>query len=281
MQSKKYLFCDCALEIKLNESILQERYFCRFLDGFETPDYSFEVIKTDSLPEKTGVCLFDSGINSVYVDGTTEKNYTAFLKGKEQRPIDFACRVSDGKLYISEEKQLNEYSVFEGLRLPELLLRKGICILHCSFIEYEGQAILFAGNKQVGKSTQAALWQKYKNTITINGDRAGLYFKDNILFAGGIPYCGMSDICENKNMPVRAIICLSKGNENTIKRLSVFDSFISLLGQFSYNTWDTDAVNNVTALVSSIVEKVPIFAYSCRKDESAVDFLENALKKEA
>lgn len=281
MQIKKYLFCNCALEIKVNEPILQERYFCRFLNDFQTADYSFEVIKTDSLPPKTGKCIFDSGENSVYIDAAVEKNYTAFLKGKNQPPIDFACRVNDGRLYISEEHQLNEYSVFEGLRLPELLLHKGIGMLHCSFIEYEGQAILFAGNKQVGKSTQAALWQKYKKTFTVNGDRAGLYFKDNTLFAGGIPYCGMSDICENKNMPVRAIICLSQGAENTIKRLSAFDSFILLLGQFSYNTWDKNAVNNITALVSSIVENVPIFAYSCRKDESAVIFLEEFLKKEA
>lgn len=280
MQVKKYLFCNCALEIKLNEPILQERYFCRFLDEFETPDYSFEVIKTDSLPEKTGKCIFDSGENSVYLDGKVEKIYSAFLKGKNLIPIDFACRVNDGRLYISEARQLNEYSVFEGLRLHELLLSKGIGMLHCSFIEYEGQAILFAGDKQVGKSTQASLWEKYKKTLTVNGDRAGLYFKDNMLFAGGIPYCGMSDICENKNMPVRAIICLSQGTENIIKKLSAFDGFIALLGQFSYNTWDKNAVNNVTALVSSVVENVPVYAYSCRKDETAVNFLEDFLKRE-
>ena len=281
MQTKKYIFCNCALEIKLNEPILQERYFNRFLGDSDTPDYSFEVIKTDSLPEKTGVCLLESKTNSVYRDGETEKNYSAFLKGRELSTVDFACRVTDGRLYISEDCQLNEYSVFEGLRLPELLLDKGIGLLHCSFIEYEGQAILFAGEKQVGKSTQAGLWQKYKNTFTVNGDRAGLYFKDNKLFAGGIPYCGMSDICENKNMPVRAIICLSKGTENEIKGLSAFDAFMALLGQFSYNTWDKNAVNKVTDLVTKIVENVPVYGYSCRKDESAVSFLEEFLKKEA
>lgn len=281
MQVKKYLFCNCALELKLNEPVLQERYFCNFLDEFQKPDYSFEVIKGDFLPEKTGACIFDNGENSVYIDGNLEKNYSSHLTGKDRFSRDFACRVSDGRLYISEEHQLNEYSVFEGLRLPELLLSKGVGILHCSFVEYEGQAILFSGNKQVGKSTQAALWEKYKKTLTVNGDRAGLYFKDNVLFAGGIPYCGMSDICENKNMPVRAIICLSQGTENTIKRLSFFDSFIALLGQFHYNTWDKNAVNNITSLASSIVENVPVYGYSCRKDESAVSFLENFLKREA
>ena len=281
MQVKKYLFCNCALELKLNEPVLQERYFCKFLDEFQKPDYSFEVIKDDFLPEKTGDCIFDNGENSVYIDGNLEKNYSSHLTGKERFSRDFACRVSDGRLYISEKHQLNEYSIFEGLRLPELLLSKGIGMLHCSFVEYEGQAILFSGNKQVGKSTQAALWEKYKKTLTVNGDRAGLYFKDNVLFAGGIPYCGMSDICENKNMPVRAIICLSQGTENTIKRLSFFDSFIALLGQFHYNTWDKNAVNNITSLASSIVENVPVYGYSCRKDESAVSFLENFLKREA
>ncbi len=281
MQVKKYLFCNCALELTMPDNVVQERYYNRFLADFDTPDFCYEVIEVDALPAKEGECIYDAGTSSLYCYGETQRNFSSFYKGRERILTDFACKQNDGNLYICEEYQLNENSIFEGLRLPELLLDKGIGMLHCSFIEYEGQGILFSGEKQVGKSTQAGLWQKYKNTFTVNGDRAGLYFKDNKLFAGGIPYCGMSDICENKNMPVRAIICLSKGTKNEIKRLSAFEAFMALLGQFSYNTWNKNAVNKVTDLVTEIAENVPVYAYSCRKDESAVSFLESFLKKEA
>ena len=281
MQVKRYLFCNCGLQLTLPDNVLQEKYYHKFIADFDTPDFSYNVIKTDALPPKAGECIYDSGACSHYKLGSTYNTFSAFYEGKDRVLTDFACRGSDGNLYISTPSELNEFVVFEGLRLPELLLEKGIGILHCSFVEYNGQAIIFAGDKQVGKSTQAALWQKYKGTTTINGDRAGLYFKNGVALVGGVPYCGMSDICENKNMPVKAIICLSKGTENTIKRLSAIEGFMALLGKFSYNQWDKAAVDSITALTSAISEGVPVFSYSCRKDESAVDFLESVINKEA
>jgi hypothetical protein len=176
-------------------------------------------------------------------------------------------------LYISFYKETNEFLVFEGLRLPELLLSKGIGILHCSFIEVDGQAILFAGDKQVGKSTQASLWEKYGGATVINGDRAGLFIKNGIVTAGGVPYCGTSGICKNKHLPLKAIVCPSKGTENRLQKISPMEGFMFLLGKFAYNTWNPTDVNIITDLISSIVENVPVYSYSCLKDESAVKYV--------
>ncbi len=273
MQVKKYIFCDCAIEIKHNNPISQKNNYSLFLEEFDAPDFSVEVIDTDILPEKIGVCLFKGELNDVYLDGEIKKTYSAFPIGKEQIATDFACRVNNEKLYISFSKETNEFLVFEGMRLPEFLLSKGIGILHCSFIEVDGQAILFAGDKQVGKSTQASLWEKYLGANVINGDRAGLFIKDGTIVAGGVPYCGTSGICKNKQMPLKAVVCLSKGVENKLEKLSPMEAFMFLLGKFAYNTWDSSDVNTVTDLLTSIVENVPVYSYSCLKDESAVKFL--------
>lgn len=273
MQSKKYVFCDCAIEIKHNAPIAQKNNYNLFLQDFETPDFSVEVIETEKLPEKTGERLFKGELNEVYSDGETRKTYSAFPTGKEQIPVDFACRVNNESLYISFYKETNEFLVFEGLRLPELLLSKGIGILHCSFIEVDGQAILFAGDKQVGKSTQASLWGKYGGATVINGDRAGIFIKDGRITAGGVPYCGTSGICKNKHLPLKAIVCPSKGTENKLQKISSMEAFMFLLGKFAYNTWDTAKVNIITDLLSSVVENVPVYSYSCLKDESAVKYL--------
>ncbi len=273
MQTKKYVFCDCAIEIKHNNPISQKNNYSLFFKDFESPDFSIEVIDDGFLPEKTGVSLFKGELNDVYLDGEAKKTYSAFPIGKEQIATDFACRVNSEKLYISFPKETNEFLVFEGLRLPELLLSKGIGILHCSFIEVEGQAILFAGDKQVGKSTQASLWKEYAAADVINGDRAGLFIKDGTIMAGGVPYCGTSGICQNKQMPLKAIVCLSKGNENKLKKLSPMESFMFLLGKFAYNTWDLADVNTITDLLTAIVESVPVYSYSCLKDSTAVKYL--------
>ena len=273
MEAKKYVFCDCAIEVKHNKPIAQKNNYSIFLQEFDKPDFSIEVIETDKLPEKAGKRLFKGELIEVYSDGEDRKTYSAFPTGAEQIPVDYACRVNNDSLYISFYKETNEFLVFEGMRLPELLLSKGIGILHCSFIEVEGQAILFAGDKQVGKSTQAGLWEKHGGATVINGDRAGLFIKDGRVMAGGVPYCGTSGICKNKLLPLKAIVCPSKGTENKLQKISPMEAFMFLLGKFAYNTWDMANVNTITDLLSSIVESVPVYSYSCLKDESAVKYL--------
>ncbi len=273
MQSEKYIFCDCAVEIKHNKPISKKNNYSLFLGDSEITDFSVEVTETDTLPEKNGICLFDGELSDVYLDGEIRRTYSSFPVGEEQIKEDFACRVNNEKLYISFRDETNEFLVFEGLRLPELLLSKGIGILHCSFIEVDGQAILFAGDKQVGKSTQAALWEKYSSATIINGDRAGLFVKDGIVTAGGVPYCGTSGICKNKQYPLKAVVCLSKGTDNKLEKLSPVNAFMFLLGKFAYNTWNPEDVNTVTELLTAIAERIPIYSYSCLKDESAVKYL--------
>lgn len=273
MQADKYIFCDCAIEIKHDNPILQKNNYSLFLADFENPDFSVEVIEAESLPEKNGACLFKGELTEVYSDGDDRKTYSAFPVGAQQLPEDYACRVNKDKLYISYHQKTNEFLVFESLKLSELLLSKGVGILHCSFIEVDGQAILFAGDKQVGKSTQASLWEKYASATIINGDRAGLFIKNGKAFAGGVPYCGTSGICKNRQMPLKAVICLSIGNENKLERISPMEGFMFLLGKFAYNTWDSADVNKITDLLTVVAENVPIYKYSCVKGESAVRYL--------
>ena len=273
MQIDKYIFCDCAVEIKHKNPILEKNNYGIFSGESEKTDFSFEVIDSDTLPEKKGRCLFDGELTNVYLDGDVRKTYSAFPIGKDQVAEDFACRVNNEQLYISYRNETNEFHVFEGLRLPELLLSNGIGILHCSFIDVDGKAVLFAGDKQVGKSTQAALWEKYASARVINGDRAGVFIRDGIVTAGGVPYCGTSGICKNEQYPIKAIICLSIGLENKLEKLSPLEAFMFLLGKFSYNTWDPAEVNAITDLLTVLVERVPIYSYSCLKDESAVKYL--------
>lgn len=273
MQIDKYIFCNCSVEIKHSKPIAQKNNYSLFKGYSETSDFSVEVTETDVLPPKNGICLYNGEMSNVYLDGGIKRTYSAFPVGKDQIAEDFACRVNNEKLYISFRGETNEFIVFEGVRLSELLLSKGTGILHCSFIEIDGQAVLFAGDSQVGKSTQAALWEKYSCATVINGDRAGLFMKDGTVIAGGVPYSGTSGICKNEQYPLKAIICLSKGAENRLEKLSPVNAFMFLLGKFAYNTMNPEEVNTITELLAAIAEKIPVYGYSCLKDESAVKYL--------
>lgn len=276
MQVNKYLFGNCSIEFISEEPIEREREFSAFLSEGSDADYSLKIIRTDELPSETGEALYISDRRKIYYDGRT-KLYTAYFNTKENKFIDYACKIDNTELYIKSNDRLGEITVFDSLNLPAVLLEKGIGILHCSFIEYKGYAILFSGDKQVGKSTQAALWNEYCNSETINGDRAALSVENGIVYANGIPFCGTSKICKNKKLPVKAIICLSKGPENKIQRLSVAEAFMSVIGKFTYDIWDEKASESIADLAQTVAETVPVYFYSCLKDKTAAEFLEKEL----
>lgn len=276
MPTNKYLFCGCSLELISDSPIIKEREFSAFLSDFPQADYSVKITATDELPPKTGEAIHVSDRRRVYFDGRT-KLYTAYFNTKKNEYIDYACKIDNSELYIRSTDRLGEITVFDSLNLPAILLEKGTGILHCSFVEYEGCAILFSGDKQVGKSTQAALWAECFGAETVNGDRAALTAENGVLYANGIPFCGTSKICKNKKLPVKAIICLSKGSENIIRRLSASDAFMSVIGKFTYDTWDNKAAEKIADLAQTVAESVPVYAYSCVKDKSAAEFLEKEL----
>ena len=72
---------------------------------------------------------------------------------------------------------------------------------------------------------------------------------------------------------------LSKGSSNELVRVSGAQAFMSLLGKFTYDVWNEDALNIITALTETVVNKVPVYFYSCLKEKSAVDVLESELAK--
>lgn len=249
MQKNKYIFCGCKTELICNEPILAESTFSIFRADFDSADYSLRVERTDALPQKKGKPVLLSERRKVY-SGSDRYEYTSYYDIKQKKYVEFACKVNDSVLYICYPDKLREITVFDGLDLPDMLLKRNIGILHCSFIEYQGNAILFAGKKESGKSTQAALWEKHRNAQIINGDRAAVICENGKLFACGIPFCGTSKICKNKKFPLKAVVCLSKGDSNTASKLSALNAFIEVLGCFTYNCQDKNASDAISALTA-------------------------------
>jgi hypothetical protein len=227
----------------------------------------------DRLPLPQTQLTFGTRRRQIYGTNCT---YTGYYDQAINGIRFYACFENEKDLYINFVYEIRDDVVFDGLDLPPLLLKKGVGILHCSYIEVNGGAILFSGDKQVGKSTQAALWEKYANATVLNGDRAGIYLDNGIYFADGVPFCGTSKICVNKKLPIRAIICLSQGKENHIQRLLPVEGYMQLLGQFAYYSRPAD-FNLISNLLQGLCENVPIYHYSCVKDESAVDTLKQEL----
>lgn len=168
--------------------------------------------------------------------------------------------------------------LWHNMALPQLLTHFGALVLHGSFIEVDGKAIIFTAPSGTGKSTQAALWEKHRGAVVCNGDKTGLRIQDDILYAWGLPFCGTSNICRNVKLPVAAIVSLSQAPVNTVTRLPLAAAIQAVMQNVYADRCVPEEWQQVMNLVLDVVAHVPVLHLACTPDERAVEVLENALR---
>lgn len=169
--------------------------------------------------------------------------------------------------------------MWSSVSLAQLLLTKNAFFIHSSYIDIGGKAVLFSAPCGTGKSTQAALWEKYRSAEVINGDKAGILVEDDV-YACGVPFCGTSGICKNKNLPLGAIVLLSQSPQNRIEKLGGTDALQKIMQNIYLDFLAPDEQLMFVDLAIELINRVPIFSFGCTPDENAVITLESILKAE-
>jgi hypothetical protein len=159
---------------------------------------------------------------------------------------------------------------------------KNFYILHCSYIQYNNQAILFSGPSGIGKSTHSTLWKKVftDKVQLINGDRSLINIDKNIIYANGWPVCGSSNICLNKRNNVAGIVFLLQGKDNNIIQESYITYLKRFIQQTTINTWNKQYTNAAITFIEKIISLNRCCTYSCNITEEAVINLYNHFEKE-
>ncbi len=167
---------------------------------------------------------------------------------------------------------------WNSIALSQLLLAGKALILHASYIDIGGKALLFSAPCGTGKSTQAALWEKYGNAEIINGDKAGISVSGGKIWAHGVPFCGTSGICKNRSIPLGGIVFLSQAKENSVRRVSGVEAVKSIMQNTYLDFLAPDEQLMCVDLIIEILSGVPVYHLSCTPDEKAVIALENEIK---
>ena len=174
-------------------------------------------------------------------------------------------------------KKIGTKTVLNALGVEYLLLQEQGLIIHASYINCGGKAILFTAPSGTGKSTQAELWKKYRNTDIVNGDRAVIKVNNNSIEACGLPYSGSSEYCENVTLPLTTIIYLSQDNNTSIRKMTGLEAFRRVWEQISVPSWNKDAVDQISMNVLKIIKHIPIYHLCCTPDETAILAVESVL----
>lgn len=170
-------------------------------------------------------------------------------------------------------------TLLELLEVETLLSSIGAINLHSSLIKYQDQAVLFSGPSGIGKSTQAALWEKYRQAEQINGDRSLIRKVDGKWMAYGSPFSGSSGIFRNDHAKIKTILILQQGSINSIKCIPPSSAFSYLYSQTVVPTWNKSAQIKIVETIQELVENIPIVLFECTPDQEAVEKLDSFIQE--
>ena len=141
------------------------------------------------------------------------------------RDADFELKISDKYLDQLMSKAAEGVTVeqMENFALSGVFnraaIKYGVMLVHSSALIYNNGAYLFSADSGVGKSTHTKLWLKaFGDKVHImNDDKPVVRLYDNHAQAYGTPFDGGSGIALNENYPLKAIIFIERGEENSVR----------------------------------------------------------------
>lgn len=144
------------------------------------------------------------------------------------------------------------------------LLKRGVLLIHGAAIAVDGQAYLFTARSGTGKSTHTRLWRElFGSRVTmINDDKPLLRPTKNGVTVYGTPWDGGEGLNTNTQAPLKAIIKLERGEENSIRPLKTSEMIpeffaASLRGQTSLE------ITHSMDLQSRILSAVKLYSMKC------------------
>lgn len=266
------------------EEVTPPENFMKFQCTSGSPEYTYRIEVSDALPRPEGTVSARRPDLTVFCHRTDEGTFESRLIGVKGRKDPYACyrEVTEDRAEIAlvrdEIKELHIDPVFTSLlALERRLVKKESMVLHCAYVEYKGEAVLFSAPSETGKTTQANLWEKYRGSRTVNGDRALLGKVDGRWTARGWPVCGTSEVCFNEDVPIRAVVMLSQAEENHAEKLSPGRAFPLLYSQITVNKWNREDHIYIMDLMEDFLGNVPVFHLGCTISREAVECLEKVL----
>ena len=244
------------------------------------PEHSFRAELTERIDPPMGALIYDQPAFRVYRDGDCLLRDVGDKSGAYLRAIR---QGRDGVLEFRRDQMpqgITGKQLLNAIDLPHLLTVHSGFLLHASYIEWQGRAILFTAPSETGKSTQARLWCDHAGAELVNGDRAAVRIIDGEIFACGTPFSGSSPVRRNVRLPLAAIVYLSQAPENSITRLRGVRAFRRVWEGCTVNTWEREDVEKATKTVSEVVSRVPVYHLACTPDQRAVELLKHTMEVE-
>lgn len=266
---------------------LDEKNFSSRLELFRieegVPDARFQVCYTDKFDViQDAVCIYKN--SQFAVMGKDNRKLYCYIMNNQVYAVleEINLEEKEYKLYLDRhffDSDIHPYFLPSLLGLERLFIKQQSFVLHSSYIVLQNNGIVFTAPSGGGKSTQAELWEKYRDAIIVNGDKSVVCKNNNQWLVAGLPFSGSSSDCRNITAPLRAIIILQIGKENRVIKKGL-RGFSAVFSQVTVNPWDKEFCDLVMDLVMEVCTQVPVYLYQCTKKEEAANTLYDFLMNE-
>ena len=144
--------------------------FMKFECESESFEYTYQINVSDTLPDPEGKVIAQRPDLAVFrCETEAGESLECRLIGVKGNPEYYACyqEVSENcaevTLIWERIAELHIDPIFTSLlALERRLVERNSMILHCAYVEYQGEAILFSAPSETGKTTQANLWERWQ-----------------------------------------------------------------------------------------------------------------------
>lgn len=268
------------IRVRVRGELGRMGFLTDYLTEPSEPDHSFRVELAVQLAPPAGELIWDQAAFRVYRDSDRLLRYVGEQNGPYLRTVR---QGRDGVLSFLRDRLpqgVTGKQLMNALDLPHLLTVHSGFLLHASYIEWQGRAILFTAPSETGKSTQARLWCDHAGAELVNGDRAAVRLIGGEVFACGTPFSGSSPVRRNVQLPLVAIVYLSQAPENSITRLRGVRAFRRVWEGCTVNTWERADVEKATKTVTEVISCIPVYHLACTPDVRAVELLKHTMEVE-
>ena len=165
---------------------------------------------------------------------------------------------------------------FRYLTFLYFIKNSGI-LVHSSCLKNNKNSIIFPAEPHSGKSTIVNLLDGISNFKMLHDDLTCVYFEGNnkIPFVQPFPFLTpdkISPYC-NKKFPLKAIFFLNGKGRNRIKKISKMEALKRLIANANIYNVDQRIAQSILDTSSRIVEIVPCYTLSFKKDPSIANLI--------
>ncbi len=200
-----------------------------------------------------------------------------FIYDGESAP-EFIIKTTDNDIEKERRAVLKEEyssSYLESLFLERIISEKllksyNAMLFHASAVKYKGKAYLFTAPSGTGKSTHASFWKQLlgESAVIINDDKPIIRRIEDEFYVFGTPWNGKHSIGENTFAELKAVCCLTRGENNVIEKISP-EKAIPIILEQTIRPNEQEDVIKLLDLVDGIVKSSGLYLLKCNLSPSS------------